>query len=484
MFEKKKPQLYAPRGFSFNEQQEPAQQHFDPELAPLEESILANPKNIKPYISYAEVMLRRGELDLAWSMLEKALLVSPNNVDALTYSGFIAHKRKDQDKAEQLFKHAISIAPEDSSTLLQYGAFLQEQGKLGKAWEIFDKLLQVDSNNLSALLVQSTLAHGYKEDTVLAHFLVDKALALAPDMRVGWIYKWNYFLDTADYSGFKAYAPPKVADELLLCLYKLYQCLFGALFDPNYSLGSAKDFSLPHPDNAPDLLSVISHINNLESYRKYLASIADSYQQQDLRQPLDASLSPMYLIGDSHILGHGHQAVRSYVLRPLLAMGTKMFHLANGIQPYSSVFKRLLESVPKKAPVAISVGEIDCRTTEGFVPFFIKNKMDTTTKEQFINKVVKDYISFVRVAAGSRPITIIGVPAILFANSNNPSAEEELAAQVVIMVNNSLHKQTQKYGMGFVDLYAITIASGNHYADKWHLLPQTIAKAWLQQKEI
>lgn len=229
----------------------------------------------------------------------------------------------------------------------------------------------------------------------------------------------------------------------------------------------------------------------LDRYRIYLDSLV-AYRQQHTEPPT-RSREPLYLVGDSHVLSPARYPVRfdrrAMVAIPRLVFGVKSWHLAQaqGGRPnlYAAALARALRGLPEGATAVVSVGEIDCRADEGFLPALRRNGvLDPARTCEVIRETATQAFAFVSEQAGEASIDfhVVNVPAPRRDFPGRNDEDSRAVVEIVRSYNHALAEVAAARRTRVIDVYDQTVgangfaAQGRHL-DSVHLMPDIFGKA-------
>ncbi|MCA9847075.1 MAG: hypothetical protein KC472_03815 [Dehalococcoidia bacterium] len=231
--------------------------------------------------------------------------------------------------------------------------------------------------------------------------------------------------------------------------------------------------------------------HELRTYHRYLDALL-AYRRRN-SEPPSKSREPLYVVGDSHSLSPARfplrLAGRPYVATPRLVFGVKAWHLARAQRGdanlYAAAFARALGSLPSGATAAMSVGEIDTRAEEGFLPVLRRAGIDTIEgRRERIAPAMADALAFAARAAREAGVTLaaITVPAPRADVSDRSAEDGRDVAEVIQLVNDSMREAATELGLGVIDIYEHTVGADRFarpglHLDSVHLLPSVLGKA-------
>ena len=231
--------------------------------------------------------------------------------------------------------------------------------------------------------------------------------------------------------------------------------------------------------------------HELDTYRVYLDALV-TYRRAH-PEPPTRSRETLYLVGDSHVLSPARFPLRfggrSMVAIPRLVFGVKAWHLAQAQagRPnlYAAALARALHALPEGAVAALSVGEIDCRADEGFLPALRRDgALDPARMREVIRETVAQALAFAGEQAreAGLDLHVVNVPA---PRHEFPGRGDEDARAVVDIVrgyNEALAESAERLGMRVIDVHgesagADGFAVRGRHLDSVHLMPDIFAKA-------
>jgi len=227
---------------------------------------------------------------------------------------------------------------------------------------------------------------------------------------------------------------------------------------------------------------------NLHVYEIYLKTLLE-YRRQHPELYAAEAAEPLHVIGESHSLSpHGSTVdigSARFRLQGHMILGCKAWHLADpAVNHYQRAFWAVVSGLPDGANVLTAIGEIDCRSNEGFYPLHLKRGGDVA---DIINATADGFVGFVAAVGDKQGLNMNlgGVPAPNLARSSETlKSGEQTAAylDVVARFNGALEAAAARHGCGFIDLYGLTAgeggtSNGTLHIDDTHLLPAAIHQA-------
>ncbi len=231
----------------------------------------------------------------------------------------------------------------------------------------------------------------------------------------------------------------------------------------------------------------------LRTYRTYLDSLL-TYRRAH-PEPPTRSREPLYVVGDSHVLSPARLPIRfagrPMVAIPRLVFGLKAWHLAQAYAGrsnlYAAALSRALHALPRGSSAALSVGEIDCRADEGFLPALRRDgALDPAGMREAISATVTDALAFAgeQACAAGLDLHVVNVPAPRRDLPGRDAEDARAVVEIVRAYNDALFEVAAAAGICVVDVYGQSVAGdglavpGAHL-DSVHLMPSVLAKAVL-----
>lgn len=229
----------------------------------------------------------------------------------------------------------------------------------------------------------------------------------------------------------------------------------------------------------------------LETYRTYLDSLVAYRQHRP--EPPTRSREPLYLVGDSHVLSPARYPVRldgrAMVATPRLVFGVKAWHLAQAQagRPnlYASALARALHALPEGGTAALSVGEIDCRADEGFLPAL---RRDGALHEARMHEVIRETVAGAAAFASARAreagvdLHVLNAPAPRRDFPGRADEDARAVMEIVRTYNAALAEVAAVHRTRVIDVYGQTVgpdgfAVRGKHLDSVHLAPNVFGKA-------
>lgn len=468
-----------------------------------------------------------NQLEAAVASYQRALQLKPDYAEAFGNLGFAMYELDRREDAIACYQHALALKPDLAEVHGNLGNALQEMGQLEAAADSYDRALVLKPNAAETLcsLGRALLNQG-KTDEAAAAILQGVSLAPADPgciiARLRLLYAQGSFAEVDRYLD-EIIESALAAGRLNAGL--VNECLTPALSSVNrrelLAARLARISSLPDGTERRNgmlatyaMLSAwmdgddevfgrlarehagfltlpdISVDKNLRRFAIYLQSLL-RYKAQHAAQYSGMSTAVLNVIGDSHCLSPANavfdwqgQQVRG---QSYLALGVKMHHLAwPGINQKRYVAD-FLQAVDGKAPILLTIGEIDCRPDEGIWKAW---RVGTTPLEDIIAGTVDGYLGwldtqFAEVAHGAVIVQGIPAPGYALTGEKDPVDVPGFLA-MIRAVNVRLKSGVTARGWYFLDVYAATVnesgvGNGQWHLDQFHLQPGFYAQAqrWL-----
>jgi arylsulfatase A-like enzyme/cytochrome c-type biogenesis protein CcmH/NrfG len=125
---------------------------LDEATAVLERTARENPRFAQPWLSIAEVHVKRSELDAAAAAYQRVLEMAPGHVEALRGLGDLAFLREQPDEAARRYARILEIDPADAGAMTKLGVLRMRSGRPDEATALFRRAIERDPTNGEALL--------------------------------------------------------------------------------------------------------------------------------------------------------------------------------------------------------------------------------------------------------------------------------------------------------------------------------------------
>ncbi len=125
---------------------------LDEATAVLERTARENPRFAQPWLSIAEVHVKRNELGEAAAAYQRVLEMAPGHVEALRGLGDLAFLREKPDEAARRYERILEIDPADAGAMTKLGVLRMRSGRPDEATALFRRAIERDPTNGEALL--------------------------------------------------------------------------------------------------------------------------------------------------------------------------------------------------------------------------------------------------------------------------------------------------------------------------------------------
>jgi tetratricopeptide (TPR) repeat protein len=125
---------------------------LDEAAAVLERTARENPRFTQPWISLAEVHIKKEELAAAAAAYEHVLQIAPDHVEALRGLGDLALLRQQADEASRRYARILEIEPADIGAITKLGVVRMRTGRPDEAIALFRRVIEREEKNGEALL--------------------------------------------------------------------------------------------------------------------------------------------------------------------------------------------------------------------------------------------------------------------------------------------------------------------------------------------
>ena len=457
-----------------------------------------------------------GRLPDAVVANQKAVALVPNDVEAHSNLGNALKDLGRPEEAEASYRQAIAFKPDFAEVHSNLGNALKDLGRLEEAEASYRQAIafkpdfaEAHSNLGAALndlgrLGEAEISHrqaiAFKPDYAEAHSNLGNAL------------KDLGRLEEAEASYRQAIAlKPDFARALsnfsLLCMFlnrqedskeylkkvmKIDTGVFGLKAAVNLAILSFLDSDLDQArlliNNAQSILKNKSKLlKNEVIYYIYLNRLLN-WRKENNGHFNDQFGLIINVIGESHSLSsHGIQIQHlneDFLCKAHWIAGCKQWHLGNShSNQYKEKFKRIVQSLPDRVKILMSIGEIDCRLDEGLLKHL--KEYPEKTQSTLIQSTVENYLTYVYKITKPKLIHVIiqGVPC---PNIDPDKVEINDLSKLINLIkefNAVLSEKSTKIGFEFLDLHKLTdkgdgFSNGLWNIDAHHLSPTGMLEAW------
>jgi len=130
-----------------------------------------NPKNSDAYNGIGSVLIRKGQVEEAFSYFNKALEMDPKNKAVYFNLGLAQSEQGNLNEAIRYYDHALAIDPNYTDALCNMGVIFASMGRDDEAAAYYDKALESDPTHIVAHSnLGNLLAKQKKYDEAIAHY--------------------------------------------------------------------------------------------------------------------------------------------------------------------------------------------------------------------------------------------------------------------------------------------------------------------------
>jgi len=152
---------------------------LDQAMQVLQQTAKDNPKFVQPWLSIAEIHIKRGERPAASAAYERVLEVVPDHIEALRGLGDLALLEETPAAAGPRYERILAVDPEDTGAMTKLGVVRMQLGRPEEATALFRKVVEREPKNAEALLyLAGALASGGRPAEAIPFF--ERALAAGP----------------------------------------------------------------------------------------------------------------------------------------------------------------------------------------------------------------------------------------------------------------------------------------------------------------
>ena len=372
----------------------------------------------------------------------KALSLKPNQAEIYRNLGMSLHGLGRLEEAVDSYNIALSIKPDFAAALFGLGITLEEQGKLEEAIITFKHVLAIEPDNANCFVSLSSIK------TQIVDF------------------------------DFKPLDPEKVKNNSLDStldqnpLFQIYQSIINFIqadfkqcrrhLQTYKNIGKTPAWHAVSKENQ-------KFCNAFFFFLKHLTKNNTFHEKSDIPK--------IYHIGESHCLSYAHSRIFTkdgpHLITPRITFGAKAYHFSNNTENRFKEITRInLNQIPIRSLVFISIGEIDCRATEGIIPFSEKTRKPVN---KIIDDTVKGYVTWFlnKNVANQHKYYFFNVPAPRY-DTGLSSELNNKVAKVVKLFNECLGKHLSLSKGTVIDVYGHTkvingFSNGLYHSDAVHL---------------
>lgn len=487
---------------------------YDDAIRVLQKALKLQATYPEAYNNLGISLQHNGALDEAIAAFRQALRQKPHYREALYNIGNALKQQENYLAAIDAYQATLKIAPDYSKAINNLGIALLEIGRYEEASAQFDQCITMNQNS-PELYLNRGIAWFRQKRYMEAVRDFEHVLRLEPN----YANVHTHIAKTAYELGDDELAIQQYLAELERNPHH-HEALFGlaticftrGLYEDYWTLANAalaapdlgelqrdevfisqaiKAWLEQQPALSGQRLSqsdsirtmVPSSLNNvrfLQAYHRYLEALTQ-YRQEHPSLYAEGNERTVFVIGDSHSLAaHGSRIEGRCRFEARLVVGAKVWHIANQ-QPnrFKTALKHAIASLPDGCDAAFAFGEIDCRPSEGIMPFLKKHPQDL---HSYMRNLIAPYVARILEATQPRNIKVsfCGVPIPGYDLASQSPEDRNRLFEVIACFNQTLHSVTQDAGCRFVDLYADTRARQEaneaSHLDGYHLQPLSFAR--------
>jgi choline-sulfatase len=151
----------------------------DEAMKVLERAARENPKFVQPWLSIAEIQIKRGDKAAAASAYDHVLSIVPDHIEALRGLGDLALLEQQPDAAGSRYEQILRLDHDDGGALTKLGVVRMQTGRQEEAMALFRKVVEREPKNAEALLyLAGALASSGRPGEAIPFF--ERALTAGP----------------------------------------------------------------------------------------------------------------------------------------------------------------------------------------------------------------------------------------------------------------------------------------------------------------
>lgn len=482
------------------------------------QALKLNPNLVIIYNNLGAVYKSLKMIDKAKKSYLKALELNPNFIEASFNLATLLHHNNEYQDAKTYYHKTLELNPKHTHAYFNLANLFKDTHKKEKAIKYYQKVIEIDKtfvdayNNIAILLQQN---NKFEE----AEQYYKKSLSFQPNSFKVWknltilvleqnnIEIYTVFIKNM-LQNFPELIYPKYAlSQILASEHKHFEniqyieenCLeeIEKNKEVKYEILTSLAISYWITQKFTSIDSYIenvintynketTHITNTLRYTYYMKLLSNFYKQNIFTTN---NADKVFMIGDSHSLsGSGQNIIineKNYLISTKLIKGCKAFHLSNTkSNKFIYSIKKALEDIPVNSYIILTIGEIDCRTNEGFMLAQEKGYIENI--EENIHKTVNDYTDFIKEIAKEKKLNIIyqGIPAPNLEWNNISKETKEKLVYTITKFNSSLKQKAFIDESMFIDTYNLTKGTNGISNKKWHLDNYHLKPSYLKEVKI
>lgn len=450
--------------------------NYEASINSCRQALEINPNFAEAHNNLGNSLRELGDLEAAIDSYIKALKISPDYAEAHNNLGVAQQEKGNLKTAIGSYKQALEIRPNYADAQYNIGVILQEMGDLDDAIASYQQAIKIRPNNADA---HNNLGVTLQEkgDLEAAIESFKEALKVRPDHTDSFVNMRSIEVQTTQLPEGPDAAHFRVAESLQQTLarnpeYQIYQSI-------SCFIGGDLDSSKEHIERFRNL-TADAQIEKLSNKKQLFCNAYSNFIEELIARSTysdNRNCKTIYHLGESHCLSYAHCTLRkdgeSYVIVPKITFGAKAHHFS---VPEENVYKAItrhnLDTLPSRSQVFISMGEIDCRISEGIILASVKTKKNI---DEIIEQTVQGYVSWylAKNSENLHEFFFFNVPAPVYLE-DYPTDSNNEAAEVVSRFNSRLGKKLAESDTNMIDVYEHTkdskgFSNGLYHCDPRHL---------------
>ena len=450
----------------------------DPEgaIACYKQAIKLQPNHAEAYNNMGTAFSDVSKLQKAIDCFKRAVDFKPTYAEAHHNMGNALKELKKFEEAIEAYNKALSLKPNQAETYRNLGMSLHGLGKLEEAVDSYNMALSIKPNFAAALFgLGITLEEQGKLEEAIITF--KHVLAIEPDNANCFVSLSSIKTQIVDFN-FKPLDPEKVTNNSLDStldqnpLFQIYQSIINFIqadfkqcrrhLQTYKNIGKTPAWHAVSKKNQKFCTAFFLFLKHLTKNNTF-------HEKPDIPK--------IYHIGESHCLSYAHSRIFTkdgpHLITPRITFGAKAYHFSNNTENHFKEITRInLNQIPIRSLVFISIGEIDCRATEGIIPFSDKTRKPVN---KVIDDTVKGYVTWFlnKNVANQHKYYFFNVPAPRY-DTGLSSELNNKVAKVVKLFNECLGKHLSLSKGTVIDVYGHTkvingFSNGLYHSDAVHL---------------
>jgi len=450
----------------------------DPEgaIACYKQAIKLQPNHAEAYNNMGTAFSDVSKLQKAIDCFKRAVDFKPTYAEAHHNMGNALKELKKFEEAIEAYHKALSLKPNQAETYRNLGMSLHGLGKLEEAVDSYNMALSIKPNFAAALFgLGITLEEQGKLEEAIITF--KHVLAIEPDNANCFVSLSSIKTQIVDFN-FKPLDPEKVTNNSLDStldqnpLFQIYQSIINFIqadfkqcrrhLQTYKNIGKTPAWHAVSEKNQKFCTAFFLFLKHLTKNNTF-------HEKSDIPK--------IYHIGESHCLSYAHSRIFTkdgpHLITPRITFGAKAYHFSNNTENHFKEITRInLNQIPIRSLVFISIGEIDCRATEGIIPYSDKTRKPVN---KVIDDTVKGYVTWFlnKNVANQHKYYFFNVPAPRY-DTGLSSELNNKVAKVVKLFNECLGKHLSLSKGTVIDVYGHTkvingFSNGLYHSDAVHL---------------